>query len=247
MSRFLRGLVLAAVVVGWGSSWAHAAAPEGKVRVLVTVGGHAFEEEPFWAMWKAMPGITFTKAELPKDAGLLKPGLEKDYDVIVMYDMVKELSPQQQQDFAALVKQGIGVVSWHHNMGANNTWDEFRKIVGGKFCLKDCEIDGKAYKQSTWDHDQTLKITVAAKDHPITKGLKDFVIEDEVYKGYWVSPEAKVLLTTDHPKNSPEIAWVHEYGNSRVFYFMLGHDSKAWKNASFLEILGRGIRWAAKR
>jgi type 1 glutamine amidotransferase len=62
-----------------------------------------------------------------------------------------------------------------------------------------------------------------------------------------VAPDVKVLLTTDHPKNDPKIAWVKEYGKSRVFFLMLGHDSKAWKNPNYPEILSRGIRWAAGR
>jgi type 1 glutamine amidotransferase len=32
-----------------------------------------------------------------------------------------------------------------------------------------------------------------------------------------------------------------------VFFLMLGHDSKAWKNPNYPEILSRGIRWAAGR
>ena len=38
----------------------------------------------------------------------------------------------------------------------------------------------------------------------------------------------KVLLKTDHPKNNPKIAWVTQYGKSRVFYLMLGHDVEAY-------------------
>ena len=219
----------------------------GKTRVLVTVGGHGYEEAPFDAMFKAMPNITFTKVELPKQADLLKPGLEKDYDVIVMYDMVAAISPQQQEAFVALLNKGIGLVSLHHNMGAHQGWDEFHRIIGGKFCTKDCTIDGKPYKTSTWDHDQDLTITVADPKHPITRDLKDFTIHDETYKGYWVSPKVRVLLKTDHPKNSPEIAWVTSFGNSRVFYLMLGHDNQAWKNPNFTELLSRGIRWAATK
>jgi len=33
----------------------------------------------------------------------------------------------------------------HHNLGAHWDWDEFRKIIGGRFILKDTELDGKAY------------------------------------------------------------------------------------------------------
>jgi len=41
------------------------------------------------------------------------------------------------------------------------------------------------------------------------------------------------------------LAWVGEYGKSRVFYLMLGHDGKAYANPSYRELVLRGIRWAA--
>ena len=144
-----------------------------------------------------------------------------------------------------MLKTGIGVVSLHHNLGAHRDWEEFRAIIGGKFIHAPCEIDGVEYPKSGWSHGETLKITVADRDHPITQGLDDFVIHDETYSNYYTSPDVKVLLKTDHPKNDPEIAWVHQYGKSRVFYLMLGHDSKAWANPAYPRLLLRGIRWAA--
>ncbi len=227
------------------------AAEKDKVRVLLTCGGHGFGQGPFFAMFDAMPDVEYTKAEMPKDAGLLKPGLEKDYDVIVMYDMVRKISPEQQKAFVELLNRGIGLVSLHHNIAAHRDWDEFRKIIGGKYILSSCVIDGpcvidgRKYPKSTYDHGQDINVMVVDKDHPITRGLKDFQIHDEAYKGYYTSPDVKVLLKTDHPKNNPELAWVNQYGNSRVFYFMLGHDRHAWQNPSYPKILLGGIHWAS--
>lgn len=219
----------------------------GKIRVLLTYGGHDFEEKPFFAMFDALPNIKMTKAPLPQSAGLLKPGLEKDYDVIVSYDMDNTIPPEQLKPFGELLKKGIGLVALHHNMAAHQNWEEYRHIIGGKFVLKAMDIDGKKYGVSGWDHDQEVPVTIADKDHPITRGLKDFTIHDEVYNKFYVASDAKVLLTTHHPKNDPQIGWVKQYGRSRVFYFMLGHDSKAWKNPNYPEILSRGIHWVAGR
>ena len=92
---------------------AEKAGPEGGIRILLTTGGHAFEEDAFYAMFDAMRGIEYTKAELPKDAGLLKPGLEKQFDCIVMYDMcAPAISPEQRKAFVELLTTGgIGLVS----------------------------------------------------------------------------------------------------------------------------------------
>ncbi len=170
--------VLLGMAVGFAAAWpvvADEPAKADKIRVLVTVGGHGYEEAPFYAMWDALPAVKWTKAVLPKDADLLKPGLEKQYDVIAMYDMCPGIKPEQEKAFVELLNQGIGVVAMHHNLGGYQKWDEFRKIIGGKFPTVNCTIDGHQFKPSTWDHDQEVKVAVVDKEHPITKGVEDFV------------------------------------------------------------------------
>ena len=236
-----------AVVIAGGPILAQEPADAGKIRVLLTTGGHGFQAEPFYAMFDAMPDVEYTKAELPKDAGLLKPGLEKQYDCIVMYDMVRGIEPEQQKAFVKLLETGIGLVSLHHNLGAHRDWDEFRKIIGGKFVLADQVIDGKPYKKTPWSHGEHLEVTVVDKEHPITKGLEDFEIHDETYGPFYTAPNNHVLLKTDHPKNNPELAWTTSYGKSRVFYLMLGHDGFAYKNPCFRKLVQQGIRWAVAK
>ena len=245
-SRFLCLLLTVSLLVV-GTARAEDKPADEPVRILLTYGGHGFQQEPFFAMFDALPGIEYTKAPLPESAGMLKPGLEKDFDVIVMYDMVPKIEPEQQKAFVALLDKGIGLVSLHHNMGAHRDWPEFRHIIGGKFVFGPTEIDGQEHGKSTWAHGQDLHVKIADKEHPITKGLADFEIHDETYGNYFTAKDVHVLLTTDNPKNDPELAWVKEYGHSRVFFLMLGHDAMAWKNAAYGEILARGIRWAAGR
>lgn len=238
-------IALASFVAVDSPTQAAAPATPAKIRVLLTSGGHAFEVKPFYAMFDAMPDVQYTKAELPKDFDLLKPGLEKQYDVVVRYDMVGKVPAEQQQAFAELLKTGIGLVSLHHNVGAHRDWPEYTQIIGGQYVFKEAEFDGKKYGKSTYAHDQQMKITVVDKEHPITKGVGDFAIEDETYGGLYVSPRVHLLLKTDHPKNSPEIAWVTRYGKSPVAYLMLGHDGKAYVNPNYARLVNDAIRWAA--
>ncbi len=221
--------------------------PKARLRVLLTYGGHDFQETEFFARWDALPGVSYTKAPLPQSADLFRPGLEKDYDVIVFYDMVKELSPAQQQGLIALLDRGIGVVSLHHNLSGNLEWAEYHKIIGGTWLWSKRTIDGRDYGPSTYEHGQEIPIQIADKEHPITKGLSDFVIHDETYGNTYVSPTVHVLLRANNSKNVSPFAWVSQHGKSRVVYFQAGHDAEAWKHPSFQEILKRSIRWAAQR
>ncbi|MGO9110106.1 MAG: ThuA domain-containing protein [Thermoguttaceae bacterium] len=244
MKSLVASCCLVAIGLGFGGAAGAEPAAE-KIRVLLTYGGHDFEEKPFFAMFDALGDVQYAKAPLPESAGMLKPGLEKDYDVIVRYDMVEKFTPKQQEAFVALLHRGIGLVALHHNLGAHREWEEYARIIGGKYCFSVYEAGKKKFGPSTYEHDQDLKVTVADREHPITRSLADFAIHDEVYNHCYVAPGVDVLLSTNHPKNNPQIAWAHEYGKSRVFYFQLGHDSQAWKNTAYPEILARGIHWAA--
>lgn len=216
------------------------------LRVLLTYGGHPFEEKQFFAVWDALPGIRYTRAPLPQSIDLLKPGLEKDYDVLVMYDMIRNFTPQQEQNLLALLRTGVGVVSLHHNLCAHDDWPEYRTIVGGRYFHRPEVVDGKQYAPSKYLHDQHFEVKIADPDHPITRGLSDFTMDDEAYSGFYVSPDSHVLLTVDHPKCDHNVAWVTRSGNSRVFYLMFGHGPSAWQNPVYQELLVRGIRWTAE-
>jgi type 1 glutamine amidotransferase len=243
--RKLSFLALVTVAALMSSTAASAAPPGAKLRVLLTYGGHDFQEQEFFAMWDALPGVTYTKAPLPQSADLFKPGLEKSYDVIVCYDMNKELTPAQQQGFLALLDRGIGLVSLHHNLGSSMQWPAYHQVIGGTWLGEKRTIDGREYGPSTYEHGQEISIKVADKDHPITRGLSDFVIHDETYGNTYVSPSVHVLLMADNPKNVLPFAWTNHYGKSRIVYLQAGHDSEAWKHRSFQEVLMRSIRWTA--
>lgn len=217
-----------------------------EIRVLLTFGGHEFEEKPFFEMFDNLPGIRYTCAPLPDSASILKPGLEKEYDVIVMYDMVGSISTEQRKAFIQLLNKGIGVVALHHNLTAHRGWDEYPNIIGGKYLLESGKSGEKEFPLSTFAHDQEINVTVADKDHPVTQGIEDFQIHDETYKYYYTSPDVHVLLTTDHPSSDPEIAWVTRYENSPVLYLLLGHDAKAWQNPIYPKLLLNGIQWASR-
>lgn len=238
--NLIRSILIASLCL----SLAGAAEPK-PLRVLLTYGGHGFGQKEFFAMWDALPGVTYTKAQMPKDAGLLKPGLEKDYDVIVMYDMAKGFTAEQRKAFTELLNTGIGLVSTHHNLGAHPDWPEFTKIIGGKYVFEPVTIDGKVQAKSSYAEGEEINVTVADQEHPITKGLAGFTIHDETYGQFYLAPDSHVLLTTDHPKCGRSIAWTKQYGKSRVCYLIFGHDHKAWENPNYRELLVRAIRWSA--
>ncbi|MHB0958998.1 MAG: ThuA domain-containing protein [Pirellulaceae bacterium] len=243
-------LVILALCTCLGLSLAQGAEKprDEKIRVLLITGGHDYEEKQFHAAFDAIPDVTTVTATLPEAAAQLTPELADKIDVIVFYDMwVAGFSPKQQQAFVALLNRGIGVLALHHTLAAHQEWPEYAKIIGGKYQTQQRVVDGQPIPGSTYDHDQDVRVHIADPEHPITRGLKDFQIHDETYKFFDTDPDAHVLLTTDHPKSDPELAWTKQYGNSRVVYLQLGHDHLAYENPNFRTLLARSIRWTAGR
>ena len=133
------------------------------------------------------------------------------YDAVLLYNYMKKPTDKQFANFLALTDRGVGLVILHHAIYGYRPRPEFRKIVGVTSWL-------------SGEHSfVTMKMHVEDPKHPLTRGLADFSVHDETYIGAKLDPGDHVLLTTDEPKNSKAVAWVHTYRKSPVCYFQLGH------------------------
>ncbi len=213
--------------------------------ILVVTGGHGFDNPNFFKIFDEMPGIRYDKAELPKDMDLLAPGLEKKYDLILSYDMNKfPTTEEQRTNFAKLIESGMPLVAMHHSVCGYDDWPLYPKMIGGKYLHKPTVIDGKEYQPAKYKHDLDMNIEVLDKEHPITKGVGNFTIHDEGYKNLYIKPGVNLLLKTDHPDATPEVAWTTRYGKGPIFAIVLGHDAKSYENPALRKLLAQGIDWA---
>ncbi len=217
------------------------------VRALLLYGGHGFRTNAFFETMRTLPGIQLEIARLPEALERLKPGLHREFDVIVRYDMARAGTAEQVRAFRDLIAGGVGLVALHHSIAAHPDVPDYARLIGGKYLLKAEAIDGRDVPRSTFSHGEQVPVHIADREHPITRGLEDFVIHDETYGGLWVAPDVRVLLTTTHPNASPQIAWVREEDRGRVVYIQLGHGETAYSHPAFRALVGRAILWAARR
>jgi hypothetical protein len=243
---FLLTLVLAACVIPRLLPAADQNA--GKVRLLVVTGGHDFENEAFFQMFKDNPEVTFQAVEHPKAQAYFKADAAKAWDVLVLYDMYQPITEEGKADFLARLNEGKGLVVLHHAIANYQKWPDYAKIIGARYYLEKTTVDGVEKARSIYKHDVNFRVKVANADHPVTRGVKDFDIRDETYNLYDVLPDAQPLLTTDEPTSHKVIGWAKAYGPARVVYLQGGHDHFAYENPSYRQILQQAIRWtAAKR
>lgn len=214
------------------------------LRLLVLTGGHGFEEEAFFQIFRDLKRIRFTHAEFRKGAeSKLAPEAALEYDAMLFYDMNQDAEPHW-TSWMQLLQKGMPSVFLHHALGSYAKVPAYLDVVGGRarFTLK--AIPGEI--STFFAHDQDMHIRIADPSHPITQGMEDFTIHDECYRGYYVRPDAHILLTTEHPKNNHEVAWTYQFGNSAIVYLQLGHDSVAYKNPNFRVLIERSIWWAVE-
>lgn len=244
---FMCGCLLLLTSVLLAAYTAPAAETTGKIRVLVITGGHPFENEPFFQVFKDNPDITYQAVEHPNAHALLKADAAKQYDVLVFYDMHQEISDEAKADFVARLKEGKGLVVLHHAIASYQDWPEYSKIIGAHYYLQPTVVDGVQKARSAYKHGVHFTIHVADPKHPITRGLKDYETMDETYRLFDVAKECHPLLTTEEPESNQVIAWTKTYEGARVVYIQSGHDHTSYENPGFRQVLRQAIRWAAKK
>jgi hypothetical protein len=131
----------------------------------------------------------------------------------------------------------------HHSLASYQEWNEFEKIIGGKYYLQSDTTDGEDIKLSTYKHDVDVPVEIVDQNHPILNGMDDFTIHDEVYGGFNVLPTVYPLLRTDHPESTEIIAWTNKYLNSNIVYIQLGHDHHAYEDPNYRRLVKQSIDW----
>src|SRR4051812_17983764 len=162
--------------------------------------------------------------------------LEKT-DVLVMFAAeAGTITPADRANLDAFTKRGGGIVAIHDAVcGTDAPW--FKTVIGG-----------------AWEHGKSkflngnLGIYVQDYPHPITQGVSNFLMDDEIYWDLHLMPEAKIIGTafrTPH-EITPQM-WVYEKDNYRAFVNIQGHKYSSFSLPHYRALLLRGIAWAGKR
>jgi type 1 glutamine amidotransferase len=186
---------------------------------------------------------------IDEDAAILETPAMAKYNLIIVNadrrDPEFMFTKSQQAALLAWVKSGHGYVSIHGADNAAPDWiPEWREMLGGVFTHVGLP-DGKV-KKGTY----TVKITDT--QHPITKGLADFVLKDELYYHMQMKPDVTPLATTEHEGATWPVAWTRMYGQGRVFHTPLGHrdfgpgKDDPLQNANLKKLVLQGVEWVAE-
>jgi len=212
------------------------------LKVAVITGGHEYEVIAFHQLFRNLSGIDAYIQHMDEFASSTQA--ERDaYDVLVFYSFFQENPTDagvpwyighHQSALVRLYETSQGIVLLHHAI-----------LVYQKLAMFD-EIAGLTNRViQSYRHDEDVDLHIADHAHPITRGLSDWRMIDETYAMHGAGTGNHILITSQHPRNMPTVAWTRTYSKSRVFCFQSGHDHQAYEDPTFRTVLERGIHWVA--
>ena len=219
-------------------------ASASKLRILIVTGGHDFDRESFFQMFDSFSNMTYTELIHPEARVQLGTVDLASFDAVVFYDMPKTITDEEKKSYYRLLSAGKGLLFLHHAICAYQEWPEFESIIGGKYYEK--KKDEK-FGASSYQHDVDFYVQMVHTSHPVIKGMKEFVLHDEVYGNLEVLPEIFPLLSTDHPKSNILIGWTLKKENSKIVYIQPGHDKNSYKNPDYRQLIKQAIGYITSK
>ncbi len=180
-------------------------------------------------------GGTGTKAEIPLYS---RPGWAKGFDVVVHNECFADTtSPEYIRQITAVHEAGVPAVVIHcamHTYRATGI-DDWRKFLG---------VTSRRH-----DHQSRYPVRRALPDHPILRGMPEAWTTpmDELYviEKLWPGATALATSVSEADGKTYPVAWVNQSGKFRVFGTTFGHSDDTFRDAVYLELVSRGLVWAA--
>ncbi len=216
---------------------------DSPVKTAVVTGGHKYDLVNFHDLFHQLDGVQ-PYIQHMDDFASSPEEVRDSYDTVVFYTLLTEgPNAEGQAGYAGKPKTALehlgetqqGILVLHHAILAYPQWPLWNEIVG---------IEDRSFRYHV---DQSIHIDAKDEKHPITRGISDWDMVDETYTMNDAGDGNSILLTAAHPKSMKTIAWTRRHKKARVFCFESGHDNQTWQNATFREVLRRGIHWTARR
>jgi type 1 glutamine amidotransferase len=131
------------------------------------------------------------------------------------------------------LRRGRGLLAVHTAVICFDDWPEWGDLLGAQW----------KWGQSGHPPLATVRVNVRAQPHPLTAGIGDFDIEDEVYGFLDQRPGLEPLMTSEHGGAVHPLLWVRESLGARVAVDLLGHGLESLSVAEHRTALERAVGW----
>ena len=151
------------------------------------------------------------------------------------------IKPEQGKAVRRFVDTGGAALFLHNVTHVGLTDPDFRHVLGAAYA----------------GHPpiRTFKVKVKNPDHPIAKGVRDFIVTDEQhYMEYDKDPKHIFLETVNEEglaygklgATAPG-GWSYDYGKGRICYLSPGHLLTVLWNPEYIKLQQNAVRWLLRR
>jgi type 1 glutamine amidotransferase len=138
------------------------------------------------------------------------------------------------------VQSGKGFYALHNSSNISVYSKTYRDVMGGAY------IGHPTLRP--------FKVRITNRDHPITSGIQEFVVNDEQHYVAYDKDPKHILAEADNidgldfeNRGTKSIAaWAYDYGKGRVVFTAVGHTVHALWVPQHLELQKRAVRWLLK-
>jgi len=151
------------------------------------------------------------------------------------------ITPEQGKAVKEFASKGGGILFYHNVTYISPHNEDFKDVLGA----------------FTHGHPpiRPFRVKVVNADHPITRGVRDFVVTDEQhYMTYQKDPKHVLLrsvnedgLTYGKWGASCEAGWAYDYGKGRVCYLAPGHMIVNLWNPEYEKLQQNAARWLLRQ
>jgi hypothetical protein len=147
------------------------------------------------------------------------------------------ITPEQGKAVKDFVQGGGGALFYHNTTYISPHNQDFRDVLGAV----------------TQQHPplRPFKVKIVNHDHPITRGVSDFVVTDEQHFVKYEKDPKYVLMQSVNEDglnwkdlgNSSAAGWAYDLGKGRVCYLAPGHVITALWNPEYEKIQKNAVKW----
>jgi len=157
----------------------------------------------------------------------------------------KWMTASQGKAVKEFVEDGGSAFFFHNSSHISLSNDDFR------------DVEGAIY--TGHPPVRPFKIKITNKHHPITRGVRDFIVTDEQhYVKYEKDPEYVFMIsvnedgltftgTIGNQGTSCEAGWAYDYGKGRVCFMAPGHTIAALWNPEYKKLQKNAVKWLLRK
>jgi type 1 glutamine amidotransferase len=139
------------------------------------------------------------------------------------------------------VEAGGALYALHNSSHISLFSKNYREVMGGAY------IDHPPLRP--------FKVSVVNKEHPITRGVQDFMVNDEQHFVTYDKDSKYILMRSENIDGLTEISegkdlgaraiagWAYDFGKGRVVFTAVGHTLHALWQPEYFKLQKNAVRW----